>query len=277
MGNKLIAIALLCAASLFGQSTQGVVFANPASGVTSNLGNTNFQQILGSQYMIGQLNHLLIAVFGDITANSCTDPRVAGTFSAPIVDIYGSFDGTAFDAITTYTRVVSPGASTSATDRFRIMSTAVGAFPFIRVNVSAWNSLSASGCKLSLYYYGSQSAFDPKIVPGYQGPSPLFSNTFIITTATTTVVSPSINNAARISVYGITLINNAASINTVTVQDRRTDSSVVALLNVSLPANGSITLNNSDVPYFQTSAGGTLVILTGNTNTVSGYVVTRSE
>lgn len=267
---KLIVLTFLLMGSAIAQSTQGVVYANPIQGYTANSANDTVQAVLAPQYMIGQTNHVVYVSFADINGGSCTAPG-ATAHSIPIMDIYGSYDGVGYTVITTYERITGANSSVP-TDRFRWVLQGVGAFPFVRITIQNFNSLSATGCKVSAFYYGTQSSFDPKkqLQFGLSNDA-LFTGSGVVTTATTSVMCPLTPNA-RQTLYALYLVNNNAAVDQVTVQD-----GFGSTMTFSLPANGSIALSSSTTPYFQAVATANISLVTTNTNTVTYLAVCRGE
>jgi len=276
MGRKLIkfisiTIIILIASTLtILYSQQGnTVFAKIITGATSG----NAVQLVPSKYMVGQPFHIATAIFSSRTGQTCNSAINSSTLTIPSLTILASYDGVVFTDITNYSRVITPNQSVPASNSYRMMSSASGAFPFIELNVANWNS---ANCKVDVFYSGTISSLDIKKYADF-GTANDTLQTFPFSTNSAGVfdlVSGGVTT--RTVVYGLVIYNQTSQ--NLTLQETRTDAAVVQLMRLTgFPTGGMLSIENSNFPMFATSPGGTLQLVLQNATNVSGVVVFRSE
>lgn len=250
----------------FGQRADTVYYQ-----VATNTANNSFQTDIPAANNIGQPYHILYVDFFDAPGKTCNSPVDAATFTPPVADILGG-DGLSQSVITNYTRIIQP-QSGGVGNKYRMVSSAAGAFPFLSVAVNNWDNVN---CRANIFYSGSLSSIDIKKYADFGSTSdPLRTLTISVTAGDNLIISqPCLS--CRIVVYSLILFNQTSQ--TVILQDVRKDAGVVNLMTFTSWATGAqVALPNTNFPVFSTSVGGSLNIhLTGAT-TVSGMVSFRVE
>lgn len=240
--------------------------------VTDNVSG-NVVQTVPSKYMVGQPYHVVTAIFSNRTGQTCSNAIATATFNIPIVSILASYDGSIFSEITNYTRVITPAQTVPATNSYRMMSSAAGAFPYIRVNVANWDAVH---CKVNVFYSGSISGLDIKSYANYNSVTDSLQSSPISISASGSNVIVSATASGRIVVYGLVLYNQTSQ--NIILQDLRSDSSTTNLLMLTgFPTGGELVLPNTNFPMFTTTPGGTLQLVTQNNTNLTGTVVFRVE
>lgn len=254
--------------------------------VSSQQGNTVFAKIISaaivddtevlvsSKYMRGQPYHMVTAIFSSRPTRTCTSVINPVAFTIPVLTITGSYDNISYVNITLYTRPISPGSqSPSTSNMYRMVSSASGAFPYLKVDVGNWNTVD---CQVDVYYAGTIQSLDIKKYADF-GTTTDTVRTFnvSISGATTTTITAGPTNG-RVVVYAYMLTNSAT--NNITFQDLRTDTSTVILGVFSNTAAGAVLSSpNTNFPLFTTSPGGTFNIITTGAGTLSGFIDFRVE
>lgn len=253
-----------------GHAQQGnTVFAKI---VTDNVsGNVN--QTVPSKYMVGQPYHVVTAIFSNRTGQTCSNAISVASFNIPIVSILASYDDVVYSDITNYTRVITPTQTAPTTNAYRMMSSAAGAFPFIRVNVANWDQVH---CKVNVFYSGSISGLDIKSYANFNSVTDSLQSATISFNTTGVHVLVSASTTGRIVVYGLVLYNQTAQ--NLELEDLRNDATVVPLMNLTgFATGGLLNIPNTNFPMFITSPGGTLQITSQNATFVTGTVLFRIE
>lgn len=267
MVYKLICLLLISVSSLLAQQGN-TVFAKVISANTSGDNST----VVPSKYMVGQPFHVATAIFSSRTGQTCSDVTNTTTLSIPGLSILASYDGAIYSDITNYTRVINPNSVAPASNTYRMMSSAAGAFPYIALQISNWNTVQ---CKVDVFYSGSISGLDIKKYTDYGTTSDTLAIVPVnITTATTTVVSNPIAQS-RIVVYGWVLANQSTQ--NITFSDLRMNASVTTMTNFNNVGTTTLIAPNTNYPLLQTSPGGTLRITTTAAVTLSGFLLIRYE
>lgn len=257
-------------------------------GLISNLypqqGNTVFAKVISaaivddttvtvpSKYMKGQPYHMATAIFSPQPTKTCDSVINPVSFSIPSLAIYGSYDNVVYTNITLYSRPVNPN-SQQTNNKYRMISSASGAFPFIQVSISNWDS---ANCKVDVFYAGTIQSLDIKKYADFGTLNDRVQTFNVnISGAATTPIVGGITNG-RVVVYAYMLVNSAT--NNITFEDIRSDTSTVVLgLFNSTPAGAVLNLPNTNFPLFVTSPSGTFNIITTGAGTLSGFVDYRIE
>ena len=273
MVYRLIALFLLMVTSTLSQQGN-TVFAKIISAAVTDSTET----VVPSKYMVGQPYHMALAIFSDRPTRTCSVIDTAPpSFVGPALVIEGSYDGTRYTVITLYSRPITPSSS-SATDSYRLISSASGAFPFIRLSISNWNTVD---CQVDVFYSGTIQSLDIKKYTSFGDLYDILrTTTFSIAGIGTTSVAGGITNGKPV-IYGWTFNNTVttATFNNVTIQDVRSDASVTNLLTLTNLASGAVVQSpNTNFPLLAGSIGGTINIVTTNPAAFfSGSVIYRIE
>jgi hypothetical protein len=228
--------------------------------------------ISGNIRTIGQPFHLAYAVFSDAPGQTCSSLNQTGNLEAPSLDIVASYNNVNSVVITNNVRILNPGSGV-ANDRFRMLATASGAFPYVQVQVGAYNN---TNCRVNVWYSGSIVDLDVKKPPVYSG---TFDNlrwsAFNTSSSGDNDLVSALSNA-RITVYGFYLYNTTAQ--TLQLKDVKSDATVNPLAYLTTFCTGcSQSLPVTGFPYWRSSLGGKVALNLGAATAVSGFIVYRYE
>lgn len=221
---------------------------------------------------IGQPFHMLTAIWSDKSGHTCTNVQNTGTFVPPTLEILAgySLDVQQTYAITNTAR--SPQATNAglATDRWRRIVSATGAFPYVQLWVDNWNT---TDCQVSLFYSGGLAALDIRKYADFTTTTAdrLMETAF---TAGGDIVCPGHVNATC-TVYGLILTNSGGATATVTITDTRNNATTATVAIFDIAAGGSIEIPNSNYPIIASSFGGQLTA-TGAAG-VHGFILNRGQ
>lgn len=269
MRFKLAALVLLTVAGLHAQGPQ-TVFAQ----LVSNSASPDITVSIDPKYNLGQPYHLLTAILSDAPGQTCAVVQPNPGLAGPFLDMLGrTVSSVEFSVITNYSRVISPG-STSPTNRYRMLTSAAGAFPLLGMHFADYDT---TKCRASIFYSGSLTAVDIKKYTTFGTlVDELVTAPIDITTAGDHILVSAVPNA-KISVYAIVLFNTTGP-QSLTFTDHRIDASTTTLMFLNSFCTGClIQLPNTNFPLFTTSLGGSLVLNMSAATPVSGLIMFRNE
>lgn len=261
---------LLCALAL-----AGAAFGQDVAVSQQVITNGSTAQITsGNVQNIGQPYHLVFAKFTDQPSKTC-GVISSGAFAIPLVAIQASWDGVNFTDVTNVVRPLNPSSSGS-TDRYRMLVSAGGNYPYVRVFVNVYDN---ANCFVNAWYTGGRVAVDvTKAFSFNNNYADQTKNTNIDIASSGTNTLLSATGFCQWAVYGLTLYNSTTS-NTITLFETRTDSANVtwATLDTVAQNQAAIQLPDTGVPYYQTTPGATLKITTSGNGPVSGFITARCQ
>jgi hypothetical protein len=243
--------------------------------VGSAIGVDSFQGSIPASSNIGQPYHILFATFSDKPGRTCSSVIKSNSTSPPQLDMEGgsSSSFTLQNPITNYSRIIQPQTQ-SATNRYRMIASAAGSYPFLSVFLSNWDD---NNCQVNVFYSGSLSAIDVKKYADFgTGADLLFtSRVFAIGAGNSTIVNKACDQC-RIVVYGLILYNvTAQDVLINDVPSAGQPNPILALTGYA--AGGQLVVPNTNYPMFTTGAGGSVVLNLSVGTAVSGMITFRIE
>lgn len=218
---------------------------------------------------IGQTSHLMTIVFRDAPGMTCTHPGLL-EYQQPLTSFIGMHSAADLVGFQLLTRAINVSTSGVATDRFRTIAVADGAFPIIYASVSFFDIVN---CVADVSYSGSLT---PLVLPPLDYNSPLTSYSATAVAGSTVLVAA--RPGFRIAVYALLLHNLTAQ--NVNLMERRTDAlNLVMLAGEAMPANGiySKTAPSHEVPLFLTLVGSDIHLDLSVPTHTNFYILYRYE
>lgn len=152
---------------------------------------------------IGQSSHIMTVIFKDAPGLACTSMSgAASPWLMPLVAFRGKYTSADTTGFQITTRTINITSTNVATDRFRIMAMANGAFPQLHALVQLWDTVN---CRIDVAYTG---ALTPITLSPTDRNKP-FAN-LSATQAGATGVLITAPTGFRIAIYSIVLNNVAA-------------------------------------------------------------------